>query len=64
MIKFFFESYRPEIHRKLHNSCCERIVKLFLVVSSQNKFCINFSFFEFFRISRVMDFLINDNVFF
>ena len=64
MIKFFFESYRPEIHRKLHKWCCGHIIKLFRLFQAKNKFCINFSFFEFFCISGVMDFLINDEVLF
>ena len=57
--KFFFESYGPEIHWKLHKWCCGRILKLFRLFRAKNKFCINFSFFEFFCISGVMDSLKN-----
>ena len=64
MTLFFFDSYGPEINLKLHKWCCGRILKLFRLFRAKNKFCINFSFFEFFRISGVMDFLINDNVLF
>ena len=59
MTKFFFESYGPEIHWKLHKWCCKRILKLFRLFRAKNKFCINFLFFEFFCISRVMEFLTN-----
>ena len=64
MTLFFFDSYGPEINLKLHKWCCGRILKLFRLFRAKNKFCINFSFFEFFCISGVMDFLINDNVLF
>ena len=109
MTKFFFESYGPEIHWKLHKWCCGRILKLFRLFRGKKKigykflifwvflhirghgffvkilnsflrvmglkfhkwcckrilklfrlfraFCINFSFFEFFYISGVIDFL-------
>ena len=59
MTKFFYESYWPEIHRKLHKWCCKRILKLFRLFRAKKKFCMNFSFFEFFCISGVMDFLKN-----
>ena len=38
--------------------------KAFRLFPAKNKFCMNFSFFEFFCISGVMDFLINDEVLF
>ena len=60
MTKFFFESYGPESHWKLHKWCCGRILEVFRLFRAKNKFCINFSFFEFFCISGVMDFLWND----
>ena len=56
MTKFFFESYEPEIHWKLHKWCCGCTLKLFRLFRAKNKFCINFSFFEFFCISGVMHF--------
>ena len=45
--KLFFESYGPEIHRKLQKWCCGRILKLFRLFRAEIKFCINFLFFEF-----------------
>ena len=54
--KFFFESYGPEIHQKLHKWCCRRILKLFRLFQAKKKFWINFSFFEFFCIPGVMHF--------
>ena len=57
--KFFFESYRPEIHRKLHQWCCGSILKLSRLFRATNKFCIIFSLFEFFWISGVMEILKN-----
>ena len=54
--KFFFERYGHEIHQKLHKRCCRRILKLFRLFRAKNKFCINFSFFEFFCIPWVMHF--------
>ena len=57
MTKFFLVSYGPEIHWNLHKWCSGRILKLFRLFGAKNKFCINFSFFEFFCISGVMDFL-------
>ena len=54
--KFYFEGYGPEIHRKLHKWCCRRILKLFRLFRAKQKFCINFSFFEFFCIPLVMHF--------
>ena len=62
--KFFFESYRPEIHQKLQKWCCGRISKLFGLFRAKNKFCINFSFSKFFCISGVMEFLKNHSVLF
>ena len=56
MTKFFYETYGPEIHGKLHKWCCGCTLKLFRLFRPKNKFCINFSFFEFFFISGVMDF--------
>ena len=52
--KFFFESYGPEIHRKLQKWCCGRILKLLRLFRGKKKFCINFSFFEFFYISQMV----------
>ena len=57
--KFFYESYWPEIHRKLQKWCCGRILKLFRLFRGKKQFCINFSFFEFFYIWWVMDLLKN-----
>ena len=56
MTKFFLVSYGPEIHWNLHKWCSGRILKLFRLFGAKNKFCINFSFFEFFCISGVMHF--------
>ena len=53
--KFFFETYGPEIHQKLHKWCCGRILKLFRLFRAKKNLCINFSFFEFFCISGVME---------
>ena len=38
--------------------------KAFRLFPAKNKFCMNFSFFEFFCISGVMDFFKNDYVLF
>ena len=46
--KFFFESYGPEIHWKLHKWCCGCTLKLFRSFRAKNKFSINFSFLSFF----------------
>ena len=64
IFKFFFESYGPEIHRKLQKWCCGRILKLFRLFRAEKKFCINFLFFESFCISGVMEFLKNHQVLF
>ena len=52
----FWESLAWKIHRKLYKWCCRRILKLFRLFPAK-KICRNSSFFEFFCISRVMDFL-------
>ena len=59
MTIFFFESYGPEIHLKLHILCKGRILKLFRLFRVKKNF-YKFSFFGFFRTSGVMDFLKND----
>ena len=47
----------PKFTRNSRKWCCQRILKLFRLFRAKNNFCINFSFFEFFCISGVMDFL-------
>ena len=58
MTNFFFERYRPEICRGLHKWCCERILRCFRSFRAKKFFVCQF--FDFFCISRVTDFLKND----
>ena len=46
--KIFFESYWPEIHRKLHKWCCGRILKLFRLFRAKKKFVSISHFLSFF----------------
>ena len=64
MTNFFFERYRPEIFRGLCKWCCERIKKRFWSFRAKKKFFKNLKFFDFFCISRVTDFLKNDQLLF
>ena len=59
MTNFFFERYRPEICRGLHKWCCERILRCFRSFRAKKIFQVC-QFFDFFCISRVTDFLKND----
>ena len=64
MTNFFFERYRPETLRGLHKWCCERIKRRFWSFRAKKKFFKNLKFFDFFCISRVTDFLKNDQLLF
>ena len=63
MTKFFFERYRPEICRGLHNWCCKRILRRFRLFQGRKFFLETFQFFDYFCISGVTDFLKNDYLF-
>ena len=60
MTNFFFERYRPEICRGLHKWCCEQILRHLRLFRAKKNFSKNLKFFDFFCISRVTDFLKND----
>ena len=62
MTNFFFERYRPEICRALHKWCCERILRRFRLFRGKKIFFWKFTFFDFFCISGVTDFLKNDQL--
>ena len=64
MTNFFFERYRPEIFPGLHKWCCERIIRRFGSFRAKKNFFKNLKFFDFFCISRVTDFLKNDQLLF
>ena len=65
MTTFFFERYRPEINPQLHKWCCEQISRRFRSFWGKKKnFLKVASFFFFFCISGVTDFLKNDQLLF
>ena len=64
MTNFFFERYGPEIFRGLHKWCCERILRRFRLFRGKKIFFLKTCFFDFFCISRVTDFLKNDQFIF
>ena len=60
----FFERYRPEICRGLHKWCCKRISRRSRLFRGKKNFFWKLAFFDFFCISRVTDFLKNDQLLF
>ena len=64
MTTFFFERYRPEINPRLHKWCCEQISRRFRSFWGKKNFSNLASFFFFFCISGVTDFLKNDQLLF
>ena len=48
MANYFFEKYRPEICRRLHKWCCERILRRFRLFRAKKFFFENWQFFYFF----------------
>ena len=64
MTNYFFERYGREIFRGLHKWCCERILRRFRSFWGKKIFFEGCSFFFFFCISGVTDFLKMTNFFF
>ena len=60
MTMFFFESYRSQNPSETLQIMLRWYLKLFRFFRAKKEFFINFSFFEFFHIAGVMDFLKND----